>query len=269
MRRSVFVGANSFAMQGFEHGGILRALIAGLILAGLLGLPAWAGELTYVVQRSDTLYGIARKHGVSVAQLAERNGLGKNHHVKIGQRLMVPSSRPAAKTPPAPAPASSSLPESVSDAIRFAPVSKGRWKHIVIHHSGVSEGTVKGMDRYHREQRHMENGLAYHFVIGNGNGMRDGEIAVGQRWRQQLDGGHLRSESQNRTALGICLVGDFDKRGPSERQMKSLNGLVKALMKRANLSTSAVKTHRQINIIGTKCPGAKFPTKSFVAGLKK
>ena len=150
-----------------------------------------------------------------------------------------------------------------------APLNHAKWQAIVIHHSGVDEGTVKGMDRYHREQRHMENGLAYHFVIGNGNGMRDGEIAVGQRWRQQLDGGHLRSESQNRTALGICLVGDFDKRGPSERQMQSLNGLVKALMKRANLSTSAVKTHRQINIIGTKCPGAKFPTKSFVAGLKK
>jgi LysM repeat protein len=256
-------------MQLFGHGRILRTILASLILAGLSGLSAWAGELTYVVQRSDTLYGIARTHGISVAQLADRNGLNKNRHVKIGQRLVIPSSQPSGRAAPSTASVVTSLPPSISDAIRSAPVSKGRWKHIVIHHSGVGEGTVKGMDRYHREQRHMENGLAYHFVIGNGNGMRDGEIAVGQRWRLQLDGGHLRSESQNKTAIGICLVGDFDKAGPNDRQMKSLTALIKELMKRTNLPPSAVKTHRQINIIGTRCPGSKFPTKTFMAGLKK
>ena len=46
---------------------------------------------------------------------------------------------------------------------------------------------MKGMDRYHRDERHMEHGLAYHFVIGNGNGMGDGEIGVGQRWIEDLN----------------------------------------------------------------------------------
>ena len=71
----------------------------------------------------------------------------------------------------------------------------------------VDTGTVKGMDRYHREVRHMENGLAYHFVIGNGSGMGDGDIGIGSRWTKQLDGGHLTSERQNQVSLGICLVG--------------------------------------------------------------
>ncbi len=249
----------------------LRTRLLPGVAAAFLFVPAtWGADLTYVVKRNDTLYGIARAYDVSVAALAERNGLSKNYQVRIGQRLVIPGKhQPPPQSASAPAfTASAGIPKSVSDSIQNAPVKRGRWKHIVIHHSGVDEGNVKGMDRYHREVRHMENGLAYHFVIGNGDGMRDGEIAVGRRWHQQLDGGHLRSESQNKVAIGICLVGNFDKESPTASQMKSLNALVKALMKRTQLSTGAVKTHRQINVIGTRCPGTKFPTKSFLAGLK-
>ena len=114
----------------------------------------------------------------------------------------------------------------------------------------------------------MENGLAYHFVIGNGSGMRDGEIQPSERWREQLDGGHLRSEEQNKIALGICLVGNFDDHKPTEKQMQSLNALVRALMKRCNVPASRVKTHQQINIVRTECPGSKFPSKSFLGSLR-
>jgi murein DD-endopeptidase MepM/ murein hydrolase activator NlpD len=249
-------------------------------VAAVLGLisAAAASESSYVVKRGDTLTSIARKSGVSVTALAERNGLGKNHYVTAGQRLTIPG-KPKSETPnetkpesqPAAAPAASStaLPKSVSDALSNASVRAGRWKYIVIHHSAVDEGTMKGMDDYHRKQRHMEHGLAYHFVIGNGNGMRDGEIGVGNRWKQQLDGGHLRSESQNKVALGICLVGNFDKHPPTARQMQSLNALVRALMKRCGMSAKGVRTHQQINIIGTRCPGSRFPSRSFINGLKQ
>ena len=127
---------------------------------------------------------------------------------------------------------------------------------------------MKGMDEFHRKERHMEHGLAYHFVIGNGNGMRDGEIGVGNRWKQQLDGGHLRSESQNKVALGICLVGNFDQHPPTARQLQSLKALVQALMKRCGVPAKGVKTHQQINIIGTRCPGRKFPSRSFLTELR-
>ena len=158
---------------------------------------------------------------------------------------------------------------SIQRAIDKAKVSPGRWKYIVIHHSGMDEGNLKSIDRYHREERHMEHGLAYHFLIGNGNGMDDGEIAVGNRWKEQLDGGHLRSEEQNKIALGICLIGNFDKTKPTEKQLRSLENLIRALMKRCKLTAGAVKTHQQINIVFTRCPGSKFPTRSFLAKLKK
>ena len=156
----------------------------------------------------------------------------------------------------------------MSAAIQNESVRAGRWKYIVIHHSAVDEGTMKGMDDYHRKQRHMEHGLAYHFVIGNGNGMKDGEIGVGNRWKQQLDGGHLRSESQNKVALGICLVGNFDAHPPTAKQMQSLNALVRALMNRCGVPAKSVKTHQQINIIGTRCPGSRFPSKTFLRDLR-
>lgn len=114
----------------------------------------------------------------------------------------------------------------------------------------------------------MENGLAYDFVIGNGSGMGDGEIAVGRRWTLQLDGGHLASEAQNKVAIGICLVGNFDEHRPTPREMDSLRALVEALMVRCKLMPSAVKTHQQINIVHTRCPGAKFPAKGFLDSLQ-
>ncbi len=228
----------------------------------------------YIVKRGDTLYGIARNYGVPMTTLAEYNGLSRSYHVYTGQRLSIPSkfseegespSRPAAA--PAHTPSHSALPTSIQHAIDRAEVQPGRWKYIVIHHSGVDTGTVKGMDAYHRNVRHMENGLAYHFVIGNGSGMGDGQIAAGNRWTHQLDGGHLASEEQDKIALGICLVGNFDDHRPSAKQLESLRLLVEALLARCKLGSSAVKMHRQINIVGTRCPGARFPFDSFLQSL--
>jgi LysM repeat protein len=224
-------------------------------------------------QAGDTIFSIARQYGLPPAVLADRNGLSRSYHVYAGQRLRVPA---RATPPPPPAAAKrasapklthSTLPGSVQRAIDQAPVQPGRWQYIVIHHSGVDTGTVKAMDQYHREVRHMENGLAYDFVIGNGSGMGDGEIAVGRRWTRQLDGGHLASEAQNKVAIGICLVGNFDQHRPTSREMESLRALVEALLVRCGLSPRAVKTHQQINVVHTRCPGALFPAGTFLASL--
>jgi LysM repeat protein len=226
---------------------VLRAVVTGFLL---LTLSYIAADEIYVVQRHDTLTGIAREHGVTVSQLASHNGLRRDYKVKVGQRLRIPD--PAGTSAP-------QLATAVQNAISDARVQGGRWKYIVVHHSGTSNGNVRGMDRYHREQRHMENGLAYHFVIGNGHGMRDGEVAVGDRWKKQLDGGHLASEPLNRVSVGICLVGNFDKESPTPAQLKSLRALVSSLRKRCKLGSSAVKTHQQINPVYTRCPGRHFP----------
>lgn len=236
-----------------------RLHIAVLLIAFVVGnVPAQ--DRTYTVKRNDTLSAIARRNHISVNQLAERNGISRSAYIYAGQRLIIPT-QPASS-------GSSPLASTVQKAITSARVSPGRWKYIVIHHAAVDEGSLKSLDRYHREVRHMENGLAYHFLIGNGHGMKDGEIAVGNRWRKQLDGGHLHSEAQNKVALGICLIGDFDRHPPTARQLRSLEALIRALMDRCQLDVNDVKTHRQINVVGTRCPGSKFPMKSVLADLK-
>jgi LysM repeat protein len=234
--------------------------LCGVVLLSLK-LGAVADE-SYTVKPKDTLYDLARRHEISVAQLAERNGLTKSSKLYVGQRLIIPSK----SSPPAPVrqPAPNSSFQKAIDGARVVP---GRWKYIVIHHSGVDEGTMKGMDRYHRAERHMEHGLAYHFVIGNGNGMGDGEIGVGQRWREQLNGGHLASEKQNTYSLGICLVGNFEANKPTAKQMQSLTTLTQSLMKRCGLTSSAIRTHQQINVVGTRCPGRYFPKTTFLRSL--
>ncbi len=252
---------------------LLHAASLLLVWTVVASASALAADGSYTVKRGDTLHGIAQRYGIPPAVLAERNGLSRNSYVYTGQRLTIPAKfaaqRPASSTAAAAQNiARRELPRLIQRAIDRAPVRPGRWQYIVIHHSDVDNGTVKAMDKYHREVRHMENGLAYHFVIGNGSGMGDGEIAVIRRWTQQLDGGHLASEAQNKVAIGICLVGNFDKQQPTAREMESLRALVEALMARCKLTTRAVKTHQQINIVHTRCPGSKFPTRTFLNSLQ-
>lgn len=54
---------------------------------------------TYTVVKGDTLYAIARKFGVTVAELKSLNGL-KTDALKIGQTLRVPGQAPATPPPP-------------------------------------------------------------------------------------------------------------------------------------------------------------------------
>ncbi len=59
------------------------------------------------------------------------------------------------------------------------PVAVTNWRYIVIHHSATNNGSAKIFDRYHREEKGLADGLAYHFVIGNGTASKDGLVETG------------------------------------------------------------------------------------------
>lgn len=44
----------------------------------------------YTVKKGDTLYGIAKKHGIKVAELYSLNGMTTNDVLKLGQKIKVP-----------------------------------------------------------------------------------------------------------------------------------------------------------------------------------
>ena len=227
----------------------------------LISFSALAADTRYVVQKNDTLSGIAARFGLSVSALMKYNRLTQINIVHIGDVLRIPKRNAGQKE--------SALSPVIRKKLDSLGVTRRKWKYIVIHHSATEAGTAESMDRYHREERHMENGLAYHFVVGNGRGMGDGEIAVGHRWIGQLNGGHLASETLNQKSIGICLVGNFDEERPTPKQIETLHALVSYLMNRCHLSAKAVQTHQQINPIFTRCPGLKFPAKAFLEDIKQ
>ncbi len=106
------------------------------------------------------------------------------------------------------------------------------WKYIVIHHSATRAGSVKAFHKFHTKQGY--GGIAYHFVIGNGNGMKDGEIQETFRWKQKIAGTHVtvKSWDHNVFGIGICLVGNLEKSPATKAQLKSLNLLITKLKKR-------------------------------------
>ena len=153
---------------------------------------------------------------------------------------------------------------SVRAELDRAPVARHRWKYIVVHNSGTRQGNAKIFDYYHKNVRKMPNGLAYHFVIGNGTSSGNGQIEIGDRWRRQINGGHVHSDYLNNIALGICLVGDFNHGQPTRQQLEALEELIRYLRIRVgkiDFKQAIVKAHREINPPQwpTDCPGDRFP----------
>jgi hypothetical protein len=143
------------------------------------------------------------------------------------------------------------------------------WKFIVIHHSATPSGSAQAFEAYHRS-RGMSNGLAYHFVVCNGtNDTEDGEVEIGSRWIKQLAGGHCKQESVNGESIGICLVGDFTHRLPSDKQMETLARLVFDLQKQFAIPAANVLGHGHVVGEFSECPGKSFPWEAFRAALAK
>ncbi|HJT64002.1 MAG TPA: LysM peptidoglycan-binding domain-containing protein [Candidatus Limnocylindria bacterium] len=81
----------------------LSALLVTSLLTFSIAMPAVAGE-ELVVERGDTLWDLARRHGVTVADLAAWNRIENPSLIRIGQRLVLqPPPTPAAAVPPPPA----------------------------------------------------------------------------------------------------------------------------------------------------------------------
>jgi hypothetical protein len=156
------------------------------------------------------------------------------------------------------------LSRSVRAEIDRAPVQRRRWQFIVVHNSGTRQGNARVFDYYHRHVRRMQNGLAYQFVIGNGTSTGNGQIEVGDRWRRQINGGHVHSDYLNNIALGICLVGDFNRDQPTRAQLDACEELIRYLRKRCgkiDAHYAIVRPHREVNPPrwATDCPGDDFP----------
>jgi hypothetical protein len=170
---------------------------------------------------------------------------------------------PPAPRPRPPSPAQARLQALRTRLTAAEPIVPGAWRLIVIHHSATAAGNAARFDDHHRYERGWEGGLGYHFVIGNGSGSGDGEIEIGAHWVRQEQGTHVRNHNQG--SIGICLVGDFESRAPTEAQMQALTDLVRCLLGLCRLTPNDIRTHR--DLADTLCPGRHFPTEAFLKRL--
>lgn len=149
---------------------------------------------------------------------------------------------------------------------------RGRWDAIVIHHSGQPGGTAESIEREHRALGFAS--LGYHFLIGNGVGLADGEILVGPRWQRQQPGAHVAprpggatptADEFNERSVGICLVGNGERHAFTERQVRELAALVRRLQWELGIPASRVHLHRDLSAVAS--PGRLFPEAEFTAAL--
>lgn len=153
-----------------------------------------------------------------------------------------------------------------------APVDAGRWQAIVIHHSGSSAGTLEDIARQHRGWGLPS--IGYHFVIGNGNGEPDGDVLACPRWTNREPGAHVAARPEgaspdaawfNEHAIGICLVGNGERRSFTDAQLASLVRQVRQLQAAYGIPDSNVVLHSQLAEVSS--PGRWFPHAQFMQAI--
>ncbi len=204
-------------------------------------MPVLRQDVFHIVAPGETLWRISKMYNVSIKDISSANDL-KTQALEKGQRLLVPNAAP------------------IIPVIPLYPSKK--WKYIIIHHSATDEGSSLYFDKHH--QGKGWEGIGYHFVIDNGTKEKqDGQIEVSPRWIKQEDGSHCRASNMNEKAIGICLVGNFNRESVSSKQLDALVCLVNILRKYYKIPLKRIIAHNQVLGAKTDCPGKNFPWAKF------
>ncbi|HOW42284.1 MAG TPA: N-acetylmuramoyl-L-alanine amidase [Candidatus Omnitrophota bacterium] len=210
--------------------------------------PVVRGDICHVVAPGETIWRISKMYDVPMESIVRANNLKDATQLEKGQRLAVPNAAP------------------IVPVVTLYPSAK--WKYIIIHHSATDEGNSYAFDNSHRSKGW--NSVGYHFVIDNGTqSKQDGQIEAGPRWIKQQDGSHCRAGNMNTKAIGICLVGNFNKSHVSSKQMDSLIYVVNRLRHYYKIPADRIMGHGQVAGATTACPGKLFPWSEFKSRVRQ
>lgn len=175
-------------------------------------------------------------------------------------RPMVPPTPPELTTPVAPP---AVIPTPTPPVVEtWKPDSAARdWQYIVLHHTATDSGDVGSIHEAHLKNKDKNGkhwlGIGYHFVIGNGDGMGDGEIEPTFRWREQMHGAHAGVGEYNQQGIGVVLVGNFEEHPPTAAQLAAVKHLVGSLAGQYQITGERIIGHGDVK--ATECPGKLFP----------
>lgn len=143
------------------------------------------------------------------------------------------------------------------------------WSHIMIHHSLTDDGKTvswSAIRRYHEDVNGWRD-IGYHAGVELIND--DFEALIGRGWDQE--GAHCKEGSMNRKALGICLVGNFDKALPPEGMMEvARDRVINPWMHAFGIKPERIVFHREYATYKS-CPGTMFTFEylnSFIPGVR-
>jgi hypothetical protein len=135
---------------------------------------------------------------------------------------------------------------------------KGQWSRITVHHSAEEtsdpEGgtleesmqTVRSIQKFHMEDpAHKWGDIGYHFMI-------DAAGRIFEARALQWQGAHA-GDLNNVQNLGICMLGDLERRPPTPAALKSLELLLNHLREQYRIPASRVYPHNELKT--TRCPG--------------
>ena len=211
--------------------------------------PLPRADTVHTVGPGETFWRIAKMYDVPATAIMDVNNIANPQDLKMGQHLTIPHAA------------------QIKPIVTLYPTKK--WKYIIIHHSATDECSSLAFHHMHLKKG-WDKGVGYHFVIDNATSEKqDGQIEATPRWIKQLDGAHCKASDMNTRAIGICLVGNFDKEHLTRQQMDSLVYLVSLLRKNYKIPIKNIIRHGYVHGAATDCPGTHFPWNEFLEKLDK
>ncbi len=237
------------------------------------------GGIWYTVAEGDTLASLARRSGVSVQAIMDGNhlsgallipetrlwlpgatrvGADTLAHLNEPDVDLISPNLPKEKEP------EPDLPPLAGGGYVLVPRSRwttkppgtnhrpiGRVTRITLHHTAEHGAVatlpdvevVRRIENYHRNGRKW-CAIGYHYLIG-----KDGRVYEGRP--ANLQGAHVLSENENN--IGISVMGDFDKKLPSPRQLAAVQAFVEDSRDRFKVARNRIYGHRDLN--RSVCPG--------------
>ncbi|MBA3845690.1 MAG: N-acetylmuramoyl-L-alanine amidase [Planctomycetes bacterium] len=222
----------------------------------------------HTVAPGETLASIARDHGIPLDHVIDANGLTRAD-VRAGERLWLPG----AKLARSPAPREREVEEAEApddEVVRggYVLVPRSAWTkqpvkgnnrpmgkvtRLTVHHTDEHGGMVglpdieviRRIENYHRGPEKRWAAIGYHYLIG-----KDGRVYEGRPTKYQ--GAHVSGANENN--VGISVIGDFQRKLPSARQLAALQSFLNDTRDRFKVGRSRVYGHRDLN--RSICPGA-------------
>lgn len=109
-----------------------------------------------------------------------------------------------------------------------------------------------------------------HFIISADADTSGKGVVTTDLWKRQVRGYHVMIPGHDfdSDSIGICLIGDFSKKGPAKEQFEALVTLVNELQKRYRIAADCVYIHNQLDTSSDQ-PGKAFPSETFNRYLLK